>query len=320
MKIILTTSIFWCLTFVALSAFSQIDFRKSNQQKLDSIKLLFGPCKILSSSKKLKKREINYDKKLLSLCNDFYSKDLTINETVNQIANVTKRGYHLDSTNLGGTTLYQARLAAKGNLRLTISFATFLTKLVYKQIAFSTASKTGCSDPATYLIAPNDLDYLGTICIPNLTIPLHMCWNCVSVTSDTTFYDVLKNYNGNDYVLFTSDTANLLNYFTWHDISIYMKDYVVEGIRPIIKQKNIPLLMQLLYSPNHILAIYAMEALTFFESENQILPDQIRNKMMEISNSNILIYFQYSDVVRQGFAYKDLHISKQQLVDKYNRP
>lgn len=147
-----------------------------------------------------------------------------------------------------------------------------------------------------------------------------MGWNHISITADTTMYDILKNYPGNDYVLFSSDTANLLNSLNWQDISTYMNDYVVEEIVPVVKNKNITLLEQLLYSPDHILAIYAMEALTFFElSEQQISDDQTRKKMNQIRNSDVLINYQYSDVVRQGLIYKNLNLSNQHLIDKFKK-
>jgi hypothetical protein len=237
-----------------------------------------------------------------------------------QTDKVTKARYSFDSINLGGTILYHIIPYTRGNLNLDFSIATFEHRIVSKRISLGTVSKTGCLDPVNYLIAPNDFYYIETICIPDLKIPLDMGWNRISIIADTTMYDVLKNYHGDDYVLFSSDTAHLLNSFTWQGLSTYTNENVVEEMVPIVKNKNIALLEQLLYSPNHVLAIYAMEALTFFElSEQQILPDRTRKKMNEIKSSDIPIQYQYSDVVKLGILYKNIKLSNQQLVNKFGR-
>jgi hypothetical protein len=321
MKLTLIICFFGCFVCDPLAAFTQTDFRKANQHKIDSIKLLLTPvCKILSSSKTLAKREIDYDKRLMPVINDFYLKDLSISEIRKQTGKATKARYSFDSINLGGAILYHLTPFTRGNLKLDLSIATFEHRIVSKRISFNTVSKTGCLDPVNYLIAPNDINYIETICIPALKIPLDMCWNRLSILADTTLHNVMKSYHGDEYVLFSSDTAHLLNSLTWQDISTYMNDYVVEEIVPIVKNKNITLLEQLLYSPNHILAIYAMEALTFFElSEQQILDDQTHKKMNEIRNSGIPIQYQYSDVVKHGILYKNIKLSNQQLVNKFGR-
>jgi len=321
MRYLATFILLTVLVFISNYSFSQTDFLKVNQQKIDSIKSLYDPaCKLILSSKQISRKKIKYDKKLFLLMNDVYSKNLTQKEVYIQISKIKKGKWDFDSTNLGGTILYETRLPANGNLSLTISFATFENKIVYKQISFSTGSRTDCSDPVNYSISTQDLNYLATICIPHLNIPLHMCWNCEVTTSDTIFYHILQDYGGNDYILFKSDTSKLINYFTWHDIHTYMNDYVVEEIATLVKTRNVSLLKQLLYSPNCILAIYSMEALTFLEiSDNEPLTDNIHKKMSEIQDSNIPINYQYSDVVRRDILYKELKISKTTITNKYKR-
>jgi hypothetical protein len=80
------------------------------------------------------------------------------------------------------------------------------------------------------------------------------------------------------------------------------------------------MLYNFLYSPNHIIAIYAYEALVFLKNVKQMsIPLNIEEKMNKIKNSDIRIVCQTSDVIRRGLTYKDLKISKNQIISKFRK-
>ena len=321
MKYVSTLALLTVLAFDCYSSFFQMDYSTDNIRRLDSVKRYFLPaCKTLSSSGSVAKTGVDYDKKLLLLINDFYLRSLTKKEILNRIKRHNKRKFAVDSTNLGGAILYKIGLPAKGNLSVVLSFTIFDDEIVYKSISFHTSTKTNCLAPKFDSLIPEDLNYLETVCIPNLEIPLNLCWSCEYITSDTTNHQALKNYDGSKYILLKSDTLQYINRVTWHDIRVYNNESPATELAFLIKNRNISLLEQLLFSPNYVLSVYSMEALIFLEdSETEPLPNNIHEKMNEIINSRTPIYYQYSDVIRPDIFYKDLNVSKRQILAKYKR-
>jgi hypothetical protein len=111
----------------------------------------------------------------------------------------------------------------------------------------------------------------------------------------------------------------LINYLTWHDLKSYT--ILSSGpLVPFIKAKNTRLLEKLLYSPNYLMAIYAMEGLLFLEAtEGEILDNAIHNKMNELRDANIPIIYQSSDVVYHDILYRNLEISTEYIIKRFTR-
>lgn len=86
----------------------------------------------------------------------------------------------------------------------------------------------------------------------------------------------------------------------------------------LIKNGQLALISDLLYSPNYIYAVNAMEAMIYLTNENKlIINDSIRTKMELLKLERSAITVQASDVFTTVKGYKELKISNEQVIQKY---
>ena len=307
------------LTFNSTKVVGQTRFSSNNQLLFDTQKKYVQQfCSNYGSSKPALRKKIKYDKKRIYFLNDFYNQDLSTKEIYNRMANFFSHKWSFDTIKLGAVTKYETRIASEGNLEMFISFSTFNDIIVFKRIYFRTQTITDCFQPYQYRLIQQDLNYLETNIVPLADFPFSNCGHCSFISSDTVLLDKLKKLTSSQYRFFISPSDNDINNMTWFRTDRYMMDYVVTDISKIVKEVNIKLLLTLLYSPNLILSIYAMEGLTYLIETAQIkIPFNIQQKMEEVKNSDTKIIWQNSDVVHSGLTYKELKISNQNIITKY---
>ena len=290
-----------------------------NQSLIDTEKKYVQQfCSNFGSSKHISKKRIKYDKYRIAFLNSFYNLDLTQKEIHDQMDKFYRHKWGFDTIKLGAVTKYETRIYSEGNLEMFISFSTYEEKIVFKRIYFRTKTLTGCIQPYQYGISQYDFNYLESTIIPIADFPFSYCRNCSYISCDTVFLSKLKSNSSSDYYFFSSSNDKEINNLTWFRIDKYMMDYADNDISKFVKERNQELLIKLLYSPNHILSLYAMEGLTYLVETSQIeIPTEIHNKMEQVKNSETKITWQYSDVVKHGLTYKDLKIGKQIILTKF---
>lgn len=92
------------------------------------------------------------------------------------------------------------------------------------------------------------------------------------------------------------------------------KDFV-----ELIKNGQLALINDLLYSPNYLFAVNAMEAMIYLANENKlVINDSIRTKMelLKLEKSTITVQRTYDSYATYE-GYKELKISNQQIIQKY---
>lgn len=274
-------------------------------QKLDSVlSMIKSFCPEYGSSREIKKKKIKLDGKMIRFLNHFYNDELSIDEikeeTISKFGSVW---YGSDEIEIGNLTLYEERIKSEGNLRVFVKIATFNGKIVSKQIHIETKTTLDCKNPYEPWLSMYDIPYLKQYCFPLINFPVSIFVYNREIVADT---DMIKNVIGIDnhyLVLLTGDSAKFFNNLTWHSFTSYGLGEKDNPLRMYINLSRVDLLEKLLYSPNHIIAIYAYEAL---KDKMENLSNETKSQMNNILNSSIKVHWFSGDVGRYGKTYKEL--------------
>jgi len=308
------------LLHLSLYLFGQGDFSsrfvKQNQRRMDSIKsVLRGYYTSFNSTRPVTRKAIRADKKVIKFLNKFYNEDASLDEIRNWLKPFFNFKWDFQIYDLGHAKKYDTRVKSEGNLDIHVSLATFKDQIVYKRIYFNTKTNT-LFDHDNSNSFPPDIKYIDSILIPNIHFPIAFCMNCYWIACDTTYTNKLAAFTVTDFKFFSD--SSYLNYMTWFDNDVYKRDYAVRDICDIVKRNDTAVLEKLLYSPNYILAIYAMEALIYMRSTGSYSPSIVTSeKMNQIKNADITIRWQTSDVVREGFPYRKLGVIDEFIIYKF---
>ena len=318
-------AVLFCL--ISATVLGQSRFYESNKRILDTVKAdIASICKQPFSYRSITDRELKKrakaDQKVIAFLNDFYNKDLSA-EAIRKfiIRRERNRNWGFDTIPLGGMVKYIGNIYRGGNLQGKISFATFNGEIVYKAIRMETVTNTGCQEPPEPMaVAVPDVLYLEKYCLAQLDFPVWLCWSCEAIKSDTVILEKLRKQDQQQYKLLLSDNDQRLNKMSWYDIDTYHTGYVQPDLGQIVKDNDTTVLQQLLYSPNHVLALYTMEALVFLnETGKMTLSPELATKMVEVRKADISIRVQDSDVVYSESSYKNSGATIYRIVSKYNR-
>lgn len=301
--------------------FGQNNYIDHNLKQLDSIDIISRQqCAGYKSTFKFSKKKVINDKKRIKFLNTFYQKDLKLEDIIALLRSNFKKWY-IDTINLGAATKYKLEIydADYGNLTLQISFASLENEIIFKRFQLGTQSKLYCKDPRElFLIETLDAKYLEKFCIPFIEFPIKYKVYSLRITADTTYYNKLNKTNISKFYSFQIDSLKNINEETWFDNDVYHYDY--SYFKDTSAQVDTEMLFHFLYSPNHIIGIYAYESLIFLKHAKQMtLPSNIEEKMNEIKNSDTKIAWQTTDVVHHGVSYKDLKISPYQIISKFRK-
>ncbi len=304
-----------------LFLYGQNKYINHNLKQLDSIDIVSKQqCIGYKSNFKFSKRVVNYDKKRIKFLNRFYQKDLKPEGIISLLKSSFKR-WHIDTINLGAATKYVLNIydVDFGNLWLKVSFTSLENEIIYKRFELSTPSKLYCKDSRElFLIETLDVKYLEKYCIPNIEFPIKYRLFSLRVTADTTYFEKLNKTNASKYYLFKIDSIKNLSAITWFDNDTYMADYAY--FKDSSELADVEMLYHFLYSPNHIIAIYAYEALIYLKNIKQVnISSTIEDKMNKIKNSEIKIRWQTSDVGHSAISYKNLKITPYQIITKFQQ-
>jgi hypothetical protein len=298
--------------------FGQTKFTAEHLQKseheLEQMKIF---CKQVAISNDITKKQVKHDKKKIEFLNSFYNKDLRPLDIKKM---VRKLGYKYppDSTAMGAVKKYVYHLSWYGNLKIEMRFSTFNNEIVYKKIYLETKTDAVCIDNPQQNYY-SDVRYMQKHCFPYIDFPLKYSMIFLPARADTVLREKIAKLQTDQYKIDPNDSVNV-HRETWDGADVYR----INGDRmavskPVIKVHDRERLYQSLFSPNHIVALHAMEELTYLEETGQWqLPQEIKQKMEDLKNSDIEISTLYFDVGGSA-KYKELKITKSMIVAKYKR-
>lgn len=274
-------------------------------QKLDSVLTAIKSfCPDYGSSKEIKKKMIRRDKKIIMFLNHFYRDDFTLEQIKEEtVAKFRSMWYESNKKEIGNVTHYEQQLRSDGNLKVFVHIATFNDEIVFRQIHIETSTQLDCKKPYEPYVSWYDIPYLQHYCLPLLRFPITLFETFPAIIADTTTAKYLDKVDVHYKPLLFGDSARYFNQLTWNSITSYTLGLKESPLKFYVALSNTELLEKLLYSPNHIIAIYAYEAL-----KNRIdnLSDETKIQMNLVLNSPVKIHWWSGDVGHYGKTYKEL--------------
>jgi hypothetical protein len=214
--------------------------------------------------------------------------------------------------------------SAAGYLPITIWLTIMDDKIIYKKFIIINAAKRKCATNNTP-INFFDYEYLKKEIVNDIDFPITGCANCDSLVVDTLyqslFNDMVQKYPA---YKFMPDLANeplkrLLFAATYLQAGYYHNKVVPEIFIQLVKLKEYETITSLLYSPNHLMAVNAYEALVYLRNTSALtINSQMEEKMKSIAGSSIEIpVFCGRDCIPTNYAYNTLKIKEKDIIDKY---
>jgi len=299
---------------------AQNAFYRTNQFVLDRAKTnLRKDCQAFESSRPPGGGELKADKKLISFLNQFYHGNLPAAEIIKTMSAFTDRKHPVTSTQLGGCTKYEALLSSGGIIQAGIAFTEFSNEVVFKRIYFTTTHHMQCISPAQPVIDSLDINYLDVYCLPLIDFPISMDQNVHQFATDATVYAQVKLDYPEGYKLIPTDSTDL-NQVVWYRNDTYNMDAADPALVTIASNHNTYLLFRLLYSPNHVTAIDALEAITCLEAKGIAkLPAYVIAKMDALKNAPVPLQYNSMGLRKRAASYSELAVTKEQILGKYQQ-
>jgi hypothetical protein len=302
---------------------AQSRFYAKNVKRIDSFNLFLKtycdsvvPATVNEKSVKKDKENIRYISKLYNAT--MSNKDFVQDAKKNEI--VQNSSHRAGLVNLNGYNFH----SALGYLSITIWLTVIDDQIIYKKFIFNNSAKRKCAaDNAP--ISFFDYVYLKKELVNDIVFPIYGCANCDSLVVDT-LYQSLFNEMAQKYPAykFIPDVANeqlqhLLFAATYLQASSYHNKVASELFIQLVKWKEYGILTNLLYSPNHLMAVNAYEALVYLRRSSALeINAQLEEKMKSIEGSPIEIpVFCGRDCVPTNFPYNTLKINERNIYDKY---
>jgi hypothetical protein len=174
MKRVVSTIFLLLLSLAA--AWTQNIYQQANHKSSDSLlnKFKLERCSQLISTLKKENKEARLDRTLIHFLNDFYNKNLTVQEIDRILASQFKQAtWRFDEIKVyGDLKKYEGRIRSFGNIEAFISFIVKEERIVSKIIYFETRSRLDCSNPYDYLGLP-DIPYLQKHILPYVAYPIN---------------------------------------------------------------------------------------------------------------------------------------------------
>jgi hypothetical protein len=301
----------------------QSRFYAKNIKRIDSFNLFLKtwcdsviPATVRDKSVKKDKENIRYLSKLYNATMSY--KDFVQDAKKHELDQNSSRRAGLVSVNE-----YKFHSAA-GYLPITIWLTVIDNRIIYKKFIIINSAKRKCAannTPITFF----DYEYLKKEIVNDIDFPIYGCANCDSLVVDT-LYQSLFNEMVQKYPAYTfmPDVANeqlknLLFAATYLQAGYYHNKVVPEIFIQLVKLKEYGIVTSLLYSPNHLMAVNAYEALIYLRSTSALkINSQLEEKMRSIAGSSIEIpVFCGRDCIPANFPYNTLKISERNVHDKY---
>jgi len=302
---------------------AQSRFYAKNVKRIDSFNLFLKtycdsvvPATVNDKSVKKDKENIRYVSKLYN-ANMSY-KDFVQDAKRNEIVQNSSRRAGLVSLNE-----YKFH-SALGYLSITIWLTVIDDQIIYKKFEIDNSAKRKCAaDNAP--ISFFDYVYLKKEILNDIDFPIYGCANCDSLVVDTLYHslydEMAQKYPAYKFIpeVANEQLQHLLFAATYLQASFYHNKVAPELFIQLVKLKEYGILTSLLYSPNHLMAVNAYEALVYLRRSSALqINAQQEEKMKGIAGSPIEIpVFCGRDCIPTNYPYNTLKVSERNIYDKY---
>jgi hypothetical protein len=304
------------------AASPQSRFYAKNIKRIDSFNLFLRTWCDSVIPATVKEKSVKEDKENIRYISKIYNTAMSYKDFVQDAKKEELVRPHAMRAGLVSFYEYKPN-SAIGYLSISIWLTVIDDRIIYKKFEIINTAKRKC---ATNNVAIPFFDYVYLKQVVNdIDFPIEGCANCDSLVVDTLyqslFNEVAQKYP--DYK-FIPDVANeqlkdLLFKATFLQDSYYHNKVVPEVFIQLVKLKEYETITSLLYSPNHLMAVNAYEALVYLRSSAALeINSQVQEKMKSIAGSPIEIpVFCGRDCKPTNFPYNTLKISETNIHDKY---
>jgi hypothetical protein len=197
-------------------------------------------------------------------------------------------------------------------------------KIIYKRFVINNTAKRKCATdngPIPFF----DYVYLKGL-VSAIDFPVYGCANCDSLVVDTLyqslFNEVEQKYTAYKFIPDVNDQQlkDLLFTATYLQAGSYHNKEADRLFIQLLKLKEYATISSLLYSPNHLMAVNAYEALVYLKSTRALeIKPPLEEKMKSIAGSPAEIpVFCGRDCKPTNYSYSTLKISERNIYDKYD--
>lgn len=321
--VILYLLLFNQATWAQTAAGAQSRFYANNVKRLDSFNLFLKtwcnevkPITIIN-------RAVKQDNENLLYVSKLYNADMTYNEFVkNADKNKLVQSQNMQAGIIG---LKQFKVDKNSGYLATDIWLTVIDdKIIYKKFVIKNTAKRKCAaDNAP--IPFFDYVYFKSM-VNTIDFPIYGCANCDSLVVDTLyqslFNEMEQKYSAYKFIpnvenktlkdqLFTATYSQAGSYHNKEADGLFIQ---------LLKLKEYETISSLLYSPNHLMAVNAYEALVYLRSTRALdINSQLDEKMKSIAGSKAEIpVFCGRDCKPTPYPYSTLKITERNIYDKYD--
>lgn len=305
------------------AAGTQNSFYTKNVKRIDSFILFLKtycdsvkPVTITNKSVKQDKENLHYVSKL-------YNKNMLYKEFVQDAdKNDLVQSQNMQAGIIG---LKEFKIDENAGYIATDIWLTVIDdKIIYKKFVIKNTAKRKCAVENT-TIPFFDFVYLKGL-VNDIDFPVYGCANCDSLVVDT-LYQSLFNEAEQKYPAykFIPDATNQqlkdeIFTATYLQAGSYHNKEADGLFIQLLKLKEYATISSLLYSPNHLMAVNAYEALAYLRSTRAFdINSQLEEKMRSIASSPVEIpVFCGRDCKPANFPYSTLKITERNIYDKYD--
>ena len=198
-------------------------------------------------------------------------------------------------------------------------------KIIYKKLVIKNTAKRKCAATENSNIPFFDFTYLKSL-VNEIDFPVYGCANCDSLVVDTLyqslFNEVEQKYPAYKFLpeINNQQLKDLLFTVTYMQAGSYHNKEADRLFIQLLKLKEYSTISSLLYSPNHLMAVNAYEALVYVRNTRAMeITPQLGEQMKRIASSPAEIpVFCGRDCKPTNYSYSTLKISERNIYDKYD--
>lgn len=210
-----------------------------------------------------------------------------------------------------------------GYLSIDIWLTVIDDKIIYKKFVIGNIAKRKCATDNTP-IPFFDFVYLKGMA-KDIDFPIDGCANCDSLVIDTlyesVFNEVAQKYPAYKFIpeAANQQLKDQLFTATYFQPGSYHNKEAPGLFVQLVKLKEYETISSLLYSPNHLMAVNAYEALVYLRSTRELeINSQLEEKMDSIAGSKVEVpVYCGRDCKPANYPYGTLKISERNIYDKY---
>ncbi len=307
-------------------------FAQSNNNYDNNIKrideYINGPIKTYSCEGgivfpvKYKSSKINSDTYIISLTNNLVGSKINNNDLISQIKKAGKKKAVITRQSINGLVHTKEVLLKGSYLRVNIILGFIDDVLVRRKVRLTTTTHGQCGSHGDLL----DFKLIKDFFIKKVDLLFNIEYD--EMTSDTIYFDNLESLakQHTDYRFNLPASHNddwlrelFIKQYQSDSIAAYSYSQPPNTFVKLIKEGKIEILTTLLFSPNYVFAIHAMESLIYLDSQGEFeITPVLRDRINKIKNqSYIILQIASPDLFYKREGYKALKMNDELIIKKY---